>query len=318
MTFSERQNGGEIRLVFLSLMGAVAFVLLIAIGNVANLLLARAAYRSREISVRVSQGATRWRLVRQLLVESVMLAAISGALGLGLSIVGVRLFDAATHDVGKPSWIHFTMDFSVFAFLAAITLGRRRVARSTSTTGRRGQINVVVNQRFSAMHFPNADPIGQRIGFTADAAKPPAAWLTIVGLAPTVRQRSVQEVDPDAVVYLPYSYEPQLSIGVLARSRTTAAAVAPLLRAELRAIDPDLPLFQIRSMAENLAQRRDPCHEHRCGPAVLSCAAGRCRRRQVGSRPLFLRGGKDVRSCRPRTAAFAVVQVHPGGVCAAG
>ena len=92
-------------------------------GNVANLLLARAAYRSREISVRVSLGATRWRLVKQLLVESVMLAAISGALGLGLSIVGVRLFDAATQDVGKPSWTHFTMDFSVFAFLAAITLG---------------------------------------------------------------------------------------------------------------------------------------------------------------------------------------------------
>jgi ABC-type antimicrobial peptide transport system permease subunit len=82
--------------------------------------------------------------------------------------------------------------------------------------------------------------------------------MTVVGLAPTVRQRSMQEVDPDPVVYLPFSYEPQLSIGVMARSRTSAAAVAPLLRSELRAIDADLPLFQVRSMAENFAQQRWP------------------------------------------------------------
>ena len=122
-TFNERVNGGPIRAVFLSLMGAVGFVLLIACANVANLLLARSAQRSREIAVRVSIGATRWRIVRQLLMESLLLALISGVLGFGLSLIGIRLFDAATQDVGKPYWIQFTMDGSVFAYLAAICLG---------------------------------------------------------------------------------------------------------------------------------------------------------------------------------------------------
>jgi predicted permease len=122
-TFNESQNGGPIRAMFLSLMGAVAFVLLIACANVANLLLSRSTNRAREISVRVSLGASRWRVVRQLLIESVMLATVSGLAGLGIAAVGVRLFDRATQDVGRPYWIQFTMDANVIAFFALVCLG---------------------------------------------------------------------------------------------------------------------------------------------------------------------------------------------------
>ena len=121
--FSDRFNGSETKLVFRSLLGAVAFVLLIACANVANLLLARAAGRSREISIRTTLGASRWRVVRQLLVESFLLATGAAILGWLIAVWGVRVFDAALVPAVKPPYIDFAMDGRVLGYFVAITAG---------------------------------------------------------------------------------------------------------------------------------------------------------------------------------------------------
>jgi predicted permease len=121
-TFQERYNGGNIRMVFLLMLAAVGFVLMIACANVANMMISRTLGRQREMSIRAAMGASRWQVIRQLLIESLLLSALGGVLGLAISWLGVYQFDLASSDVGRPYWVQFTMDYRVFGYFAAMCL----------------------------------------------------------------------------------------------------------------------------------------------------------------------------------------------------
>jgi putative ABC transport system permease protein len=112
---------GDTRLAIVVLMAGVAFVLLIACANVAHMLLARAAARRREVAVRLALGATRAQIIRQFLVESVLLALMSGLAGLVIAAGGVRLLIVfAPADLPRAGDIH--IDAAALAFVTAVAL----------------------------------------------------------------------------------------------------------------------------------------------------------------------------------------------------
>ncbi|HXT16145.1 MAG TPA: ABC transporter permease [Gemmatimonadaceae bacterium] len=427
--YTDRGTTGPIRVILYSLLGAVCFVLLIACANVANLLLSRAIQRTRETSVRTAMGASRWRIVRQLLVESVMLSVVGGVLGLGVGLLGVRWIDVATVPTGRPYWLDFSMDYRVFAYFAAVSIftgilfglapalqisksnvsenlkeggrsgssGKRagrmtdvllvgqigltivllvgaglmirsflitqqfdigvdtenlitvqvtlpasrypqpgdrqafqerlkerlqtvpgvdsltivsqapaagaqqrtlkiegrdmtdannrlptvarlvvepdyfdaldlsiaRGRRFTETDGAPGSEAAIVNEVFAARYFENGDPLGSRIRLGEDLSRGTedlaAPWLTIVGVSPPVYQQSpTQELRVQPTVYVPFRQEPPNAFTVLARSRLAGDAVIQGIRSELRQLDADLPLYNIRTMDDILAQRNWP------------------------------------------------------------
>jgi putative ABC transport system permease protein len=116
-----RETVGGAQKPLLLLLGAVGFVLLVACANVANLSLARAESRGREMAVRAAIGAGRTRLLRQLLTESIVLAVIGGALGLGLAYAGTKILVSS---IGSqlPRAAEVGVDWHVLAFTTLVTL----------------------------------------------------------------------------------------------------------------------------------------------------------------------------------------------------
>ncbi|MDH5806045.1 MAG: ABC transporter permease, partial [Gemmatimonadota bacterium] len=120
-TISENDTGPELIAILTAMQIATIFVLLIACANVANLLLSRAALRTKEAAVRTALGGSKLRVMAPFFAEALVLATIGATIGLAIAKLGISLFDSATQDVGKPYYMKFAMDLPILFYVIGIT-----------------------------------------------------------------------------------------------------------------------------------------------------------------------------------------------------
>ena len=134
----------------------------------------------------------------------------------------------------------------------------------TDIDGLPGRDVAIVNQRFAEMYFAGVDPIGHSVQLTQNpslrtVSGTPASALTIVGVSQTIRQRNTREVEADPVVYVPRPAVIQSNRAtLLVRTARNQAETTAVLREEIRALDPDMPIFNVRTLETDLANQRWP------------------------------------------------------------
>jgi predicted permease len=185
---------GTMRSALIILLGAVAFVLLIASANVASLLLARATVRQREFTVRSALGASRWMVVRQLLTESILLAMVGGSLGLLLAHwATTALVSVAPEGLARTSEV--ALDFRVLGFTFIIILATGvlfGLAPAVQTS--RSDLNRGLRENGRGF---SAGPFGTRLRSTLVAAQLAVALVLLTGAGLLLRSFDhLQHVDP--------------------------------------------------------------------------------------------------------------------------
>ena len=209
---NEAMNGRITERTWLAFITAGALVLLIACANVANLLLMRGAVRGREIAIRASIGATRGRLVRQLLIESALLAALGAVVGIGSSLLGLHLLSSVVPPEALPYWMTLTIDGRVLAVLVSVSVAsvfvfglapalhllRVDVNQVLKDSGRPGATGAPGSRRwttaFLAVEFAltlvllavvvdgaRQQSVAERAEFPLDAARLLSMWVTLPG-----------------------------------------------------------------------------------------------------------------------------------------